>query len=67
MTGDWDISDSRIVISSEALESFSFAIKRTMFENPKWETCYFSNLRASPYLYSAALHYFMRRTTISHF
>ena len=38
-----------------------------MFENPKRETCFSSAFRASPYLYSAALLIFMRRTTISHF
>jgi len=35
-----------------------------MFGNPKRETCSERNLRASPYLYFAALYYFSRRTTI---
>ena len=38
-----------------------------MFGNPKRETCSERNLRASPYLYFAALYYFSRRTTIPNF
>ena len=35
-----------------------------MFGNPKRETCSARSFRAPPYLYSAALLLFMRRTTI---
>ena len=41
-------SDSRIVISSEALKSLSFAFKWSMSGTPKREACYLNNLRASP-------------------
>ena len=43
-------SDSRIVISSEALKSLSFAFKWSMSGTPKREACYLNNLRASPLL-----------------
>ena len=40
MTGDWEMADSRIVISSVSEKSLSFAVRSTMVENPKRETCY---------------------------
>ena len=40
MTGDWEMVDSRIVISSVSEKSLSFAVRSTMSENPKRETCY---------------------------
>ena len=50
MTSGLETSDSRIVISSEALKSLSFAFKWSMSGTPKREACYFNNLRASPRL-----------------
>ena len=43
-----ETSDSRIVISSEALKSLSFAFKWSMSGTSKREACYLNNLRASP-------------------
>ena len=43
-----------VVISSEVEKSFSFAIRRIMFVNPKRETCYPQDLRASPHIIFAA-------------
>ena len=48
MTSGLETSDSRIVISSEALKSLSFAFKWSMSGTPKREACYLNNLRASP-------------------
>ena len=48
-------------------KSLSFTAHRSMFGNLKRETCAPRHFRASPYLYSAALLIFMRRTIISHF
>ena len=48
MTCDLETSDSRIIISSEALKSLSFAFKWSMSGTPKREACYLNNLRASP-------------------
>ena len=50
MTSGLETSDSRIVISSEALKSLSFAFKWSMSGAPKREACYLNNLRASPLL-----------------
>ena len=47
-------------------KSLSFTAHRSMFGNLKRETCSPRHFRASPYLYSAALLIFMRRTTIPH-
>ena len=43
-----------VVISSEVEKSFSFTIRRIMFVNPKRETCYPQDLRASPHIIFAA-------------
>ena len=48
MTSGLESSDSRIVISSEALKSLSFAFKWSMSGTPKREACYLNNLRALP-------------------
>ena len=48
MTSGLETSDSRIVISSEALKSLSFAFKWSMSGTPEREACYLNNLRASP-------------------
>ena len=40
VTSDWEMADSRIVISSVSEKSLSFAVRSTMSENPKRETCY---------------------------
>ena len=40
MTSGLETSDSRIVISSEALKSLSFAFKWSMSGTPKREACY---------------------------
>lgn len=48
MTSGLETSDSRIVISSEALKSLSFAFKWSMSGTPKREACYLNNLLASP-------------------
>ena len=50
MTSGLETSASRIVISSEALKSLSFAFKWSMSGTPKREACYLNNLRASPLL-----------------
>ena len=55
MTSGLETSDSRIVISSEALKSLSFAFKRSMSGTPKREACYLNNLRASPPLQKSTL------------
>ena len=47
-------------------KSLSFTAHRSMFGNLKRETCAPRHFWASPYLYSAALLIFMRRTTIPH-
>ena len=49
MTSGLETSDSRIVISSEALESLSFAIRWTMFGNAKRETCYLKPSGIAPF------------------
>ena len=48
MTSGLETSDSRIVISREALKPLSFAFKWSMSGTPKREACYLNNLRASP-------------------
>ncbi|MDD7325098.1 MAG: hypothetical protein PUG62_03255, partial [Dialister sp.] len=57
-----DIRLSRIVIESVVEKSLSFAVYRSVIGKPKRETCSPGTFRASPYLYSAALLIFMRRT-----
>ncbi len=48
MTSGLETYDSRIIISSEALKSLSFAFKWSMSGTPKRGACYLNNLRTSP-------------------
>ena len=49
MTSGLETSDSRIVISSEALKSLSFAFKRSMSGTPKREACYLKPSGIAPF------------------
>ena len=52
VTSDWEMADSRIVISSVSEKSLSFAVRSTMSENPKRETCYSQTFGHRPHIYS---------------
>lgn len=49
MTSGLETSDSRIVISSEALKSLSFAFKWSMSGTPKREACYLKPSGIAPF------------------